>query len=180
MQTSLFLKSDTLKAHQATEKLVIKHIKEIDTDNKYGEFLKKFYVFHTKVEEATAEYLNTLIPQYQFDASSVDIKADLDILGIPTPEQMEFNFPSIDNYADALIAQYVLMGSSLGRPYIAKMIQDRGIEGPFNFLKSNTEESSNRWTKFKELLDEELGEKDKEQLKNKANEVFNAMGNLFA
>lgn len=180
MQTSLFLKSDTLKAHQATEKLVIKHIKEIDTDKKYGEFLKRFYVFHSKVEEATAEYLNTFKPQYQFEESSIDIKADLDILGIPTPEQIEFKFPAIDNYADALIAQYVLMGSSLGRPYIAKMIQDRGIEGPFNFLKSNKEESSNRWTQFKELLDEELGEKDKEQLKNKANGFFNAMGNLFA
>ena len=180
MQTSLFLKSDTLKAHQATEKLVIKHIKEIDTDKKYGEFLKKFYVFHTTVEEATVEYLNAFKPHYQFEESSIDIKADLDFLGFPTPRQMEFNFPSIDNYADALIAQYVLMGSSLGRPYIAKMLQDRGIEGPFNFLKSNTEESSDRWAKFKELLDEELGEKDKEHLKNKANEVFNAMANLFA
>lgn len=107
------LKNETLTSHQRVEKIVIKQIKEIETKDDYINLLNKFYEFYKGVEDVIFPYLeqNPVAKELCSRRSSM-ILNDLNVLGQESPNSVTSSTPIPQNFEEALVAQYVLEGSS--------------------------------------------------------------------
>lgn len=179
---SEILKSETLTSHKQVEKLVIDQIKKINNEDDYIALLEKFYLFYQGVEELTFPYL-----QEQQAAAELCEKRSPRILQdfeeLQTDKAIAFNelsaLPIPQNYPEALVALYVLEGSSMGGPYIAKMLEKRGIQRGLNFFRGDQADFMQHWQQFKNLLNEIPETTDYEHLTDFSNAVFTGFGQIL-
>ena len=168
------LKKETLHIHQQVEKTVIQRIKNVGDLHAYQELLKDFYRFYKSVEDSSLPYLEAeKFPQRELYKRSLKIKDDLLHLGAEVPVVQESNYPSITSLYEALSALYVLEGSALGGPYIAKMLEKRGIDQALSFFKGDGENGMDNWQNFRGHLNElPIQEMEKQELIHLVKEVF--------
>jgi heme oxygenase len=86
------------------------------------------------------------------------------------------DLPEYRNYLQAFGALYVLEGSTLGGPYISKMIQKQldkpDMEG-LSFFNSYGDETGMMWDRFKVVLDRQAdNEAEQNVILQSANETF--------
>lgn len=168
------LKKETLAIHQQVEKTVIQRIKNVNNLDAYKMLLLDFYRFYKSIEDASLPYLEEgnypHKPNYQ---RSLKIKDDLMSLGSEAPAISPKNHPDISSLKEALSAIYVLEGSALGGPYIAKMLEKRGIDQSLSFFMGDGEKGMENWQDFRRHLNElPIQENEKQELIQLVKEVF--------
>src|SRR5690606_22899274 len=136
---SEILKSETLTSHKQVEKLVIDQIKKINNEDDYIALLEKFYLFYQGVEELSFRYLQ----EQQAAAELCEKRSPLilqDFEELQTGKAIAISglsaLPIPQNYPEALVALYVLEGSSLGGPYIAKMLEKEEFNAGLTFSEA--------------------------------------------
>jgi len=171
------LKEETQTAHQRVERIVIKQIKEIDTKDDYINLLNKFYAFYKGVEDVIFPYLeqNAVASELCSRRSSM-ILDDLKVLGQAFPNSQFRSIPIPQNFEEALVAQYVLEGSSLGGRYIAQMLQKKGIQEGLTFFLGDKEDFMSHWQTFKNFLNAVDTVDDFPRLIDFTNAVFTCFG----
>lgn len=177
--TSLLLKKETLAAHQQTEKIIINEIKQIENPNDYLILLQKFYIFYKKMEELSVPFLDEKELNFSFEKYSDALALDIQSFDVNLPSLDLLDAVSIRSKEEALMVQYVMMGSSLGRPYIAKMIRAKNITGTFHFFDATNEDSMNHWSQFKTMMDAQTEFVNKSYLIDFSNKIFNTLVQLF-
>lgn len=148
------LRSSTMAAHQALDKMLIPYIKSIETPTRYADLLKCFYGYFSRVEEQLSIFLNNdNIPAYDERRKAHVIVQELESWGETIPSETA-DAPRIDTKAKAMGAMYVLEGSTLGGKIIAKIIGGNLDIDPaqlqfFNYYGDNTEAM---WKEFSDTL----------------------------
>ncbi len=182
MSLSEQLKAETLNSHKQVEKLVIHQIKNINSEEDYAVLLEKFYTFYQGVEELSFPFLEANETAEKLcNKRSPTIVQDFKELQIEQAfsKASDDNMPVPRNYAEALVALYVLEGSSLGGPYIAKMLGKKGIQRGLNFFKGDQADFMNHWQQFKNLLNDVPDTADYQHLVNFSNAVFSGFGQIL-
>lgn len=150
------LRSSTMSAHQALDKMLIPCIKSIETPVQYGDLLKCFYGYFSRVEEQLSLFLSNYdIPKYDERRKAHVIVQELESIGLPFSSGLA-DIPQIDTKAKAMGAMYVSEGSTLGGKIIAKIIGGNlGIDPAqlrfFNYYGDNTEAM---WKGFSDALND--------------------------
>jgi len=168
------LKKETLSIHQQVEKTVIQRIKNVNDLDAYKMLLMDFYRFYKSVEDASLPYLEEgKFPHKSNYQRSLKIKEDLMNLGSEVPTTSPLKDPSITSLNEALSAIYVLEGSALGGPYIAKMLEKRGIDQALSFFRGDGEKGMDNWQDFRRHLNElPIQVMEKQELIHLVKEVF--------
>lgn len=178
---STTLKETTKEAHQQLEKKVVLKMKAIRSDKDYADFLKYFYAYFNKVEQAIAPYLNTdLLPDYNDRRTSAYLKSDIEELGFNVNNLPEAEAPEINNVLQALGALYVMEGSIMGGSIIVKMLEKGGITKGTSFFSGYGVATGQKWAAFTAVLNEQAKTEEDEKIAvDAANETFSRFGNVF-
>ncbi len=148
------LKNATKRAHQSLEKIIIQHIRAIQTPADYRKLLQFFYSYYHPLEQLLESFFKDteIIPQFAERRKSVAILHDIQQLGggPSGTEQARIELPVINTTAAALGAQYVLEGSTLGGVYIAKMLSQQASipESQLTFFNGYAGTSASMWDTF--------------------------------
>lgn len=147
------LKEQTHAAHQKTEGIIIRKIKNIRSEADYIDVLKGFYAYFSAVEEEMKNYItDEVLPDINERRNSSHILKDIEALGGNIKDLPKTVTPKITNTIDALSAMYVLEGSIMGGPYIVKMLQKQGIANGFTFFQGYGADSGRMFGKFAVVL----------------------------
>lgn len=147
------LKEQTHTAHQKTEGIIIRKIKQIRSQADYIEVLKGFYAYFSAVEEVMKDYITEeVLLDLKERRNSSYIQQDIEALGGDIQNLPKVFTPGITNAIDALSAMYVLEGSIMGGPYIVKMLEKQGIENGFSFFQGYGSDSGKMFGKFAAIL----------------------------
>jgi heme oxygenase len=179
LTTSEGVKSRTWSAHQALEKRLVNIIKTPGSTEDYIHLLKVFYGFYKPLEELLAEWKPEL-PMNDFHERRKALLLVNDINKLKTTDPADIiqcaKLPAISSVADALGVLYVMEGSTLGGPHIAKMIQrfyppECGYA--VSFFLSYGDKVFQKWEAFKEILNNAfLPESEYAALAETANNTF--------
>lgn len=175
------LKEQTHAAHQKTEGIIIRKIKEIRSQADYIEVLKGFYAYFSAVEEVMKDYITeSVLPDLKERRNSKYIQEDIEALGGSIEDLPKAVTPEITNTIDALSAMYVLEGSIMGGPYIVKMLEKQGLDKGFSFFQGYGSESGQMFGKFAAILNA-YGEDATTHAKavEVADETFTNFGEVF-
>ncbi|HZW78671.1 MAG TPA: biliverdin-producing heme oxygenase [Flavobacteriaceae bacterium] len=175
------LKEKTFAAHQNTEGIVVRKVKEIESEADYIELLRCFYSFFNSVENKMASFITKdILPDIKERRNSSYILKDIQELGGNINNLPEAVVPEITNTLEALSALYVLEGSIMGGPYIVKMLEKRGITRAFSFFQGYGEDSGRMFAIFAEVLNQYGSDKNNhERAVEVANETFINFGKVF-
>ncbi|NLN25649.1 MAG: biliverdin-producing heme oxygenase [Bacteroidetes bacterium] len=175
------LKERTFAAHQATEGIVIRKVKEIDNEADYIELLRCFYSFFHGMEEKLSSYVTSdILPDISERRNASYILKDIQELGGNIENLPKATIPEIQDVTEALSAMYVLEGSIMGGPYIVKMLEKRGITRGFSFFEGYGKDSGKMFGIFAGVLNQYgQNEADSERAVEKANETFINFGKVF-
>lgn len=173
------LKERTKDAHMALEKIVVEHLKAIQTREDYTRLLKYFYAFFQEVEKAIAPFVTSeVVPDYSERRNASHLKADIEALGGDVRKDMpQAAVPSITNKYQALGALYVMEGSVLGGRTIVKMLGKSNISTGISFFSGYGENTPVLWGRFIELLNQQIT---REEHKQEAIQAAKDTFNLFA
>jgi len=150
------IKEATKTAHLSLEKSVIQKMKAIRSNEDYADFLKHFYAYFNKVEQAIAPYITTeLLPDHAERRNSSFLKQDIEALGFDVNKLPEATAPKITNVLQALGALYVLEGSIMGGSIIIKMLEKGGITKGISFFSGYGEATGMMWGKFIAVMNEQ-------------------------
>lgn len=151
------LKNETQQLHIEVEKLILPHIKNMNTAADYVRLLHIFYGFFSPLEFLVQQQLTSnTIPDWNERRKSDSMVKDaekysVDLKALSTSADM----PQIDNEAQALGAMYVMEGSTLGGVHLVKMIEKRlgnNVQGALAFFNGYGQETMHRWNGFKDHL----------------------------
>ena len=175
------LKEQTFAAHQKTEGIVIRKVKEIESENDYIELLRCFYSFFNSVEQKMLQFVTEeVLYDIATRRNSSYILADIEELGGTIENLPEAIVPEMNNTLDALSAMYVLEGSIMGGPYIVKMLEKRGMDRAFSFFQGYGENSGRMFGIFAEVLNNYGKDSSQhERAIEVANETFKNFGDVF-
>ena len=158
---SEIIKEHTKSSHRQLEKVMVKQLRAIQTNEDYIKLLQLFYSYFGALEDEIGQYLKA--DQFREDfqrrkASRLieDIKA---LGGRPEKKAKQADLPVIENRLQAFGALYVIEGSTLGGQVIVKMLERQmttNRKSGFTFFNGYGEETAKRWTSFKNLLDEQV------------------------
>jgi heme oxygenase len=172
------LKQATAKSHQALEKKLIKVIKGVKSKPDYVKFLKLMYGYHAALEKELDRYLQYM----QIGHRRTSQKLLNDINQLEQVEKVELckDLPAIDSLASALGAMYVIEGSVMGAPHIAKMITSQvKLDGSnsVTFFDENPEELSANWQTFQTNLRREFEDDERRAIIRGATTTFETFSN---
>lgn len=175
------LKEQTFPAHQATEGIIIRKIKEIENEEDYIELLRCFYSFFNGMEKKLSLFVTAdILPDIDERRNSSYILDDIKTLGGSVENLPKAKIPEIQDITEALSAMYVLEGSIMGGPYIVKMLEKRGITRGFSFFEGYGENSGKMFGIFADILNQySQNEADSKRAVEKANETFINFGKIF-
>lgn len=175
------LKEQTFAAHQKTEGIVIRKVKEIESESDYVELLRCFYSFFNSVEQQMKNFITEdVLSDITERRNSSYILADITELGGDITNLPEAVVPEMNNTLEALSAMYVLEGSIMGGPYIVKMLEKRGMNRAFSFFQGYGENSGRMFGIFAEVLNSYGKDSSQhERAIEVANETFENFGTIF-
>ena len=170
------VKALTSSAHQALEKYLVSIIRQIGSVEDYKKMLVLFYGYYKPVERLIETHLRTSSPIRLQTRKSDSLLSDINqiqnqakILSVAT------SVPLLQNHTQALAALYVLEGSTLGGKYILQMVRKK-IDLPEgtgdSFLSGHGVNTELNWKCFKDFLDAEINESDKDMFVEAVNETF--------
>ena len=151
------IKHHTADAHASLEKVIVGHLKAMQSKEAYLSILHYFYRFIVPVEQRIASYLGDSFPQYARRDSKLRLEKDLQLLAPAKKELpgLPVTVNWINHPLDAAGALYVLEGSSLGAMVISKMIADKlqiTKEDGIHYFSGYGAETMERWSVFKNWL----------------------------
>jgi heme oxygenase len=152
-ELSVAIKESTASQHQQLEKIVVTHLKQIQSDKDYVKLLRNFYVFFSAVEEACKPYLaqdGRIDTGARRDSSF--IARDIAALGGNVDNLPAVEVPQVDSFTQAIGALYVLEGSVLGGPYIVQMLAKLGVINGVSFFTGYGADTQVKWAAFLEVL----------------------------
>ena len=178
---STHIKEATKEAHLDLEKKVVQKMKVIRSDADYADFLKHFYAYFNKVEQAIAPYITSqLLPDYAERRNSAYLKQDIEELGFDVNELPAAVAPEVKNTMQALGALYVMEGSIMGGPIIVKMLEKGGITKGVSFFSGYGEGTGMMWGKFVAVMNEQAKNEEEEAIAvQSANDTFSNFGKVF-
>jgi heme oxygenase len=157
------LKAYTKQPHQELERVIIHHIKQLESKADYVNLLKIFYGFIKPVEQRLAAKIDQQIVSDMDQRRKTDwILQDISFLdGRHSSLAFADDLPQLNTVEEALGAMYVLEGSTLGGKFISKMISEKldiSLNEGFTFFNGYKEHTGLMWTRFKEVLNNYLGD----------------------
>jgi len=171
------IKAATSSAHQALEKIIIGHIKNIGSQQDYKALLQLFYGYYAPLEEQLHKYFNdNNLPAYSIRRKASSIKEDLQQTGVATDNlPLCKNLPLMQNEAAAWGIMYVLEGSTLGGQHIAKMLATKASipSHQLHFFLGYGEKGMALWQSFTNAMNGFANNTQKE------NEVISAATEAF-
>jgi len=153
------LKSETLSAHQETEKALMSKLRNINSKRDYIALLKLFYGFYAPTDNLvrryiTPEILSDIDRRRPSDRIEDDLRALHDTGLTPT----SYFVPRITSLPQAFGAKYVIEGSTLGGQIIARMIANNpnidGATNITNFFSGYGSESMQMWRTFQQKMEQ--------------------------
>lgn len=175
------IKEATKEAHLNLEKKVVQKMKAIRSNADYADFLKHFYAYFNKVEQAIAPYITTdLLPDHAERRNSKYLKEDIEALGFDINELPAATAPQMTNTLQALGALYVMEGSIMGGPIIVKMLEKGGITKGVSFFSGYGEATGMMWGKFIAVINAQAKTEEDEAIAIKsANDTFSNFEDVF-
>jgi heme oxygenase len=172
------LKQGTKINHQQLEKLMVKQLRLVKTNEDYIKLLQLFYSYFGGLEDKINLYISPGTFESDFQRrKAARLSEDIKMLGGGINEKTQNeDLPQIENQLQAFGALYVLEGSTLGGRVIVKMLQSQMNtlnNIGFTFFKGYNDETEERWASFKELLNKQpQNTTETEQVVSAANETF--------
>jgi heme oxygenase len=171
------LRKRTSDAHQALETKLLTIIRDIKSTSDYVSFLKLMYGYYAAIEEK----LDTYIPQMGIEHRRTPGRLLDDLRQYEHTSEVLFcrDLPVIDSFAAALGGMYVVEGSTLGGPIIARLIASQlGLNdnSTLTFFAGQPE-SSQSWNAFKKNFSRPFEEVEKVSLIRAANHTFVTFSN---
>lgn len=172
------LKQSTKINHQQLEKVMVKQLRLVKTNEDYIKLLQLFYSYFGGLEEKINLYITPFKLENDFQRrKAARLSDDIKMLGGEIKEKAQNeDLPLIVNHLQAFGALYVLEGSTLGGRVIVKMLQRQlnTFENiGFTFFNGYNEKTEEMWASFKELLNKQpQNAEETEQVLNTANETF--------
>lgn len=180
MKISDFLKQETKELHQISEALVIKYIRNMASEKDYIRLLTKFYVFNKEIHQFTNLYVQQFSGDYPFFQGLVKINQDFVALNLDLPNMKQREiFKNLHNDLQALSIHYVLQGSSLGRPYIVKILNKLDFVSTNHYFNEISDIDPQDWNRFKSILNSNIPIENRDQAVSWANLTFKFLIDLF-
>jgi heme oxygenase len=150
------LRSNTDTAHRQLEKQFISKLQSVNSPEDYEGFLKIIAAFLLPLEEVLHQFpLKTLVPDIGARKRSKDLLEDIRHYDKSWELKQTASLPPILTIYHALGALYVLEGSTLGGPFIAKMIRKQtGLDSSLLYFENYQEKRKAMWDKFRMALDQ--------------------------
>ncbi len=171
------IKENTQARHQALESAMIRRIKAIEKPADYVEILKVFYSYFGGLERQINQKLSGVLPDQDKRRKTESIAVDIRHFGGTVPALApEEALPEMETPLQAMVALYVIEGSTLGGIYISKMVQKRleleSLEG-LSFFEGYGEQTEAMWEQFKSVLNAlPSGPEEEQQMLATANDTF--------
>jgi heme oxygenase len=179
-ELSVAIKESTTAQHQQLEKIVVTHLKQIQSNSDYVQVLRNFCVFFKAVEAACEPYL---LQDGRIDArarrDSAFIARDIAELGGNLDNLPAVQVPQIENFAQAMGALYVLEGSVLGGPYIVQMLAKLGLVNGVSFFTGYGADTQVKWSSFLAVLNSITEPTAQAQVVDAAKATFANFKNVF-
>lgn len=176
--TSERLKAFTSSNHQELEKLLVGHIRSINTREAYSDLLQLFSNYFGAIEAQVDPLIGqAVLADYTQRRKTKSLENDIIALGGTANRNIQAeDVPEITNILQAFGALYVMEGSTLGGPHIVRMIQKKldtaELKG-FSFFQSYGDDMMLMWEKFKQVLDlQAKNEAEQQVILDAANETF--------
>lgn len=180
MKISDYLKQETKELHQISEALVIKYIRNMVSEEDYTNLLTKFYVFNKEIHQFTNSHIQQFSEAYPFFHGLKQLENDFVALKLEVPELKEMKtLINLHSEQQALSVHYVLQGSSLGRPYIAKILNKSDFVSTDHYFNETPDISPQNWNHFKTILDSNIPIEQKDEAVFWSNLTFKFLINLF-
>jgi len=150
------LKENTENIHKEAEKIMVRWLKRIRSQDDYVVFLNWLYGYYAPVEDRIkAQLSGTHFPDMHRRSRADYLLRDMEEAGIPLPSPEHCpEIPAIDSFGKALGALYVLEGSTLGGRIIATiLVRQLGSEKSVSYFSSYGNETESMWQSFRDFLD---------------------------
>ncbi len=150
------LRSNTDTAHRQLEKQFISRLQSVNSPEDYEGFLKIIAAFLLPMEEVLHQFpLKTLVPDIDGRKRSKDLLEDIRHYDKKWELMQTASLPPIHTIYHAIGALYVLEGSTLGGPLIAKMIRKQtGLDSTLLYFENYQEKRKTMWDNFRMALDQ--------------------------
>lgn len=145
------IKQGTALSHAATEKALIKHIKNIRSAKDYAALLSCLYGYFQPLEKQLEPWLTGFLAGYEQRRKAGSILNDIRVLGQQQPLLFAHQLPAVTDHVEALACFYVLEGSILGGAVIKKIIGGQCPQLPetvFSFFSGYGERTMELWRSF--------------------------------
>jgi heme oxygenase len=171
------LKKRTSDAHQALETKLLTVIRNIKSTGDYVRFLKLMYGYYAAIEERLSDY----VPHMGIANRRTSGRLLNDIRNYETSSEVSLctDLPLIDSFPAALGSMYVVEGSTMGGPIIARMIATQlGLNDNTTLtFFSGHPGTYQSWNAFKENFARPFAENEKHSLIHTANHTFFTFSN---
>ncbi len=169
------LKEHTRLRHAILEKKLLRRVTEVQNVDDYQLLLSILYGFYGAIESSVQQWFVD-DRQHDFDQrrKAWRILEDIKDLGgkAQVPDLCK-SLPVVNGYHAALGVMYVIEGSTLGGPIIARLIQSRlNVDRGMSFFCAYGPESGTMWAAFKRILDEPYSDSERRNIVNGAQETF--------
>lgn len=153
------IKAATSAAHLSTEKLLVRYVKQVQSNRDYAAILACMHGYFAPLERQLNEKMKALLPDHEQRRKAGNLEKDLVVLPEDVKRTEAVNLPDTGSDAAALGCFYVMEGSTLGGTVITKVIKDKnpGIpENAFSFFSGYGAGNMHMWqafvARFNELL----------------------------
>jgi len=153
------IKAATSAAHLNTEKLLVRYVKQVQSNRDYAAILACMHGYFAPLEQKLDAQMKALLPDHEQRRKAGNMEKDLAVLLEDVKRTEAVDLPDTGSDAAALGCFYVMEGSTLGGTVITKVIKDKnpGIpENAFSFFSGYGADNMNMWqafvARFNELL----------------------------
>lgn len=174
------IKERTRQQHIQLEKLMVRMMRGIHSKPSYAKFLTLLLSYHQPLEEGIYDFIgDRLLPDHRLRRKSAALINEIRLLDSVYQEKEECSeLPEVQDVNDAFGVAYVLEGSTLGGPIIAKMIDKQLKEAHHHeFFLCYGDNTQLMWERFKTALQADFDGRDEERIIFAANNTFHCFYN---
>jgi heme oxygenase (biliverdin-IX-beta and delta-forming) len=170
----VLLKERTKLEHASLEKLLLARIERIKHPEDYTTLLKQLYGYYAAMEFLLAKYfVNSILHDFGSRRKASCLIDDINTYQESDQIALCSDLPAIHSFHGALGAMYVLEGSTLGGPSVAKLISTRlNSTRGFSFFYCYGDNLRTKWASFKEYLREASSKGKDDEIISAAQETF--------
>lgn len=169
------LKDHTRVSHAMLEKRLLHRVADVQNVDDYQTLLSILYGFYGALESVVQPWF-VGHRKHDFDKRRKAWRILDDIKNLGRAEYVPdlcTSLPVVDNYHAALGVMYVVEGSTLGGPIIARLLQMRlNSDRVMSFFSAYGNESGTMWAAFRQLLSEPYSAEESACIVNGAQETF--------